>query len=362
VNSSISPGASGTPCTIRPRSANLIGGLLFTARLSSRLVCGLPISQKLAEDDKISRLLQMRRTALLFAVLSVDHTSAFSGSPAHRARLTTSTTRAFRQPTAFLQETSAVPLLATPVTPGWDSSTTLLADGGFIGAIFGALGNIVGGVFVVALVLIPLFYIYGVFIISPEEREEQGIGKLLTDLTYAYTPSPWRKSYLAGTEEEEKREPLDLPDWASEEATLVTEPECVVGVQAMQRMQLSIPSLGAGAPPINACYWSAHPAPEKRVDAPPVLLVHGFDSSVLEFRFVLPKLVEAGLEVRLSNRIFLTPSLVPMAGCPPAKPIAMRDPLTVCAMRSTLRALGPHGRLVVRRFHRPNAIRQQAKV
>ena len=32
-------------------------------------------------------------------------------------------------------------------------------------------------------------------------------------------------------------------------------------------------------------------------NAPPVLLVHGFDSSVLEFRFVLPQLVEAGYEV-----------------------------------------------------------------
>ena len=104
------------------------------------------------------------------------------------------------------------------------AAATLLADGdgGMLGAVFDTLRNIFTGVLLVGLVAIPLYYIYGVFILSPEEREEQGIGKLLTDLTYAYTPSPWRKTYLAGTEEEEARDPLDLPSWCSEEATLVT--------------------------------------------------------------------------------------------------------------------------------------------
>ena len=187
------------------------------------------------------------------------------------------------------------------------AAATLLADGdgGMLGAVFDTLRNIFTGVLLVGLVAIPLYYIYGVFILSPEEREEQGIGKLLTDLTYAYTPSPWRKTYLAGTEEEEARDPLDLPSWCSEEATLVTEPECVVGVKAMQRMQLSLPSLSA---PLDVCYWSAQPEPSAKVDGlPPVLLIHGFDSSVLEFRFVLPSLVEAGLEVRACTRDRATP-------------------------------------------------------
>jgi len=176
------------------------------------------------------------------------------------------------------------------------AAATLLADAdGGLGSVFGALKDVGTGVLLIAFVAIPLYYIYGVFILSPEEREEQGIGKLLADLTYAYTPSPWRKSYLAGTEEElEPREPLDLPEWASDEARLVTEPECVVGVKAMQRTQLTLPSLKA---PLDVCYWSAQPDEASRVDAPPVILIHGFDSSVLEFRFVLPKLVEAGLEV-----------------------------------------------------------------
>jgi len=171
----------------------------------------------------------------------------------------------------------------------------LLADGGALEAAGDALKNVLTGVVLVGLVAIPLYYIYGVFILSPEEREEQGIGKLLTDLTYAYTPSPWRKTYLAGTEEEAApRDPLPLPDWASESASLVTEPESVVGVQAMRRMPLNLPSLSV---PMESCYWSAQPKPEDRLDAPPVILIHGFDSSVLEFRFVLPTLVEAGLEV-----------------------------------------------------------------
>ena len=37
--------------------------------------------------------------------------------------------------------------------------------------------------------------------------------------------------------------------------------------------------------------------PANPLDAPPVMMIHGFDSSVLEFRFMLPELVEAGLEV-----------------------------------------------------------------
>jgi hypothetical protein len=192
------------------------------------------------------------------------------------------------------------------------AAATLLADAdGGLGSVFGALKDVGTGVLLIAFVAIPLYYIYGVFILSPEEREEQGIGKLLADLTYAYTPSPWRKSYLAGTEEElEPREPLDLPEWASDEARLVTEPECVVGVKAMQRTQLTLPSLKA---PLDVCYWSAQPDEASRVDAPPVILIHGFDSSVLEFRFVLPKLVEAGLEARLA-RVPTRPLPHPVAG------------------------------------------------
>ena len=118
----------------------------------------------------------------------------------------------------------------------------LLAEDDMFGSVFGALQNVLTGVVFVALVAIPLYYIYGVFILSPEEREEQGIGKLLTDLTYAYTPSPWRKTYLAGTDEElEKREPLDLPSWASEEATLVTEPECVERSCRWDDSQMGVP-------------------------------------------------------------------------------------------------------------------------
>lgn len=235
-----------------------------------------------------------------FAVLSVGSASALQvASPALSGTVRQAAAMQLRAGAPIAMEleplSSADSIVAAALTPAVSAASLLLADDGIVGSIFGAVGSVFQGVLFVALVAIPLYYIYGVFILSPEEREEQGIGKLLADLTYAYTPSPWRKTYLAGTEEEEEpRDPLPLPEWASEEATLVTEPECVVGVQAMQRMQLDMPSLDA---PLNVCYWSAQPEESKRVDAPPVMLVHGFDSSVLEFRFVIPALVEAGLEV-----------------------------------------------------------------
>ena len=157
----------------------------------------------------------------------------------------------------------------------------------------GALGALA----LLGAILTGLYFIYGTMVMSPEQREESGSGDILTQLVYAATPSPWRKNYFSsGDDGDEQRPLLDLPLWMPDLARQSPpEPECVAGLQAMRRIKLNLPSLDA---PLDVCVWSAEP-PEgvPKADAPPVILIHGFDSSVLEFRFVIPKLVAAGLTV-----------------------------------------------------------------
>lgn len=157
--------------------------------------------------------------------------------------------------------------------------------------------GVLGGIAAAAVVAVGLYFIYGTMVQSPEEREESGSGDLLTQLVYAATPSPWRKSFFSSGDGDDVERPLlDLPAWMPDLAReSPPEPECIACLQAMRRMQLELPSLDE---PLDVCYWTAEP-PEgaARADAPPVLLIHGFDSSVLEFRFVVPRLVEAGLTV-----------------------------------------------------------------
>ena len=95
----------------------------------------------------------MLRGPLLVA-FSLGHAAAFSAPTLHRVRLSPANARVPHSPTALAQEAAVAATVTAPaLTPdaaaaaGWDSGTTaLLADGGFLGAIFGALGNVVGGV------------------------------------------------------------------------------------------------------------------------------------------------------------------------------------------------------------------------
>jgi len=75
-----------------------------------------------------------------------------------------------------------------------------------------------------------------------------------------------------------------------DEARALSEPEAVAAVERMQLTQLETP-----AGPVDTCYISL--APEEPVDAPPVMLIHGFDSSILEFRYITDELTKAGLQV-----------------------------------------------------------------
>ena len=130
---------------------------------------------------------------------------------------------------------------------------------------------------------------------DPEERVASGANEneILKQIATLITPSAWKKSYL-GDNAVEGEEPqlLDLPAWQGQEARELVEPEAVVNVQSMQLAPVEVPSVG----PVQTCFMSLKPA-EPAADAPPVLLIHGFDSSLLEFRYIAPTLVEAGLRV-----------------------------------------------------------------
>lgn len=54
---------------------------------------------------------------------------------------------------------------------------------------------------------------------------------------------------------------------------------------------IDVPGVG----PVDTCFVSL--TPENPIDAPPLLLIHGFDSSILEFRYITDELLKAGLRV-----------------------------------------------------------------
>ncbi len=138
------------------------------------------------------------------------------------------------------------------------------------------------------------YFVVGTMLRTPEDRQRAGDGGFLTELVYAFTPSPWRKAYFEGQEEaDEDKELFEIPDWQPKSACVLTEPEAVAGIKALQRARIPLKATG-GMMPI--AYWSSGVVATDE-GPPPIMLVHGFDSSVLEFRYVLPRLVEQGLQV-----------------------------------------------------------------
>mmetsp|Transcript_35587 Transcript_35587/g.105508 ORF Transcript_35587/g.105508 Transcript_35587/m.105508 type:complete len:448 (+) Transcript_35587:56-1399(+) len=129
---------------------------------------------------------------------------------------------------------------------------------------------------------------------DPDERDASGANenKLLKEFALSITPSAWKKAYQGeGAEDGEPAALLDLPAWQGEEARELTEPEAVTCVQQMQLAPITVPSVG----PVETCYLSL--TPEAPAEAPPVMLIHGFDSSLLEFRYLTQPLLDAGLRV-----------------------------------------------------------------
>ena len=68
--------------------------------------------------------------------------------------------------------------------------------------------------------------------------------------------------------------------------------------EGMRTASLSLPASAASGP-VATRYLTTEVEPSS---LPPVLLVHGFDISSLEWRRLMPKLQEAGIEVRERER------------------------------------------------------------
>jgi len=130
---------------------------------------------------------------------------------------------------------------------------------------------------------------------DPDERVASGANdnEVLRRLALAVTPSAWKKAYGGeGVRPGEVRELLDLPAWQGDEARELEEPEAVANVKSMQLAPIDVEGV---AEPVDTCFVSLQP--DTPANAPPVVLIHGFDSSILEFRYIIPSLLEAGLRV-----------------------------------------------------------------
>jgi len=152
------------------------------------------------------------------------------------------------------------------------------------------LAAVAGGINPTATVPLLLILLSG----DPDEREAAGKNDnaAVKAVIESFTPSAWKKAYLGGNAVEGEEAPLlDLPAWQGEEARALVEPEAVATVKAMQLEPINVPSVGA----VDTCFISI--APQVPVKAPPLLLIHGFDSSVLELRYIAPQLADAGLRV-----------------------------------------------------------------
>jgi len=177
-------------------------------------------------------------------------------------------------------------------------ASLLLADalgdvGGVAAAIFGlfvVVAVVAGkGSFEAGAALMLVFF-QG----DPDERDASGANEneFIKNLALAITPSAWKKAYQG--EDGEDGAPaqlLDLPAWQGEEARALVEPEAVACMRQMRLEAIEVPGVGQ----VDTCFISL--SPENPIDAPPVMLIHGFDSSVLEFRYITDALLEAGLRV-----------------------------------------------------------------
>ena len=80
----------------------------------------------------------------------------------------------------------------------------------------------------------------------------------------------------------------------SEDVSAISEAEAISAIASMQYVSLELSNAVASGP-VNVSYLSTQPS-GSQASAPPLLLVHGFDISCLEYRRLLPQLEAAGLE------------------------------------------------------------------
>jgi len=87
---------------------------------------------------------------------------------------------------------------------------------------------------------------------------------------------------------------MRLPSWVPAEIVeQISEPAAQAAFESMHTVELELPSSVASGPcTVRYLKTNVEPKPEQ----PPVLLVHGFDTSCLEYRRLLPELEAAGIE------------------------------------------------------------------
>ena len=75
----------------------------------------------------------------------------------------------------------------------------------------------------------------------------------------------------------------------------ITEVECADAAARMNRIRVPVPEyvISTGEVGVSFVHWAA----EKKTSALPIILVHGFDSSCLEYRRLGPKLAKLGVDV-----------------------------------------------------------------
>tara|TARA_B110001452_G_scaffold133972_1_gene111394 strand:- start:1468 stop:2835 length:1368 start_codon:yes stop_codon:yes gene_type:complete len=235
----------------------------------------------------------MRRAALTLLLASA---SAYVVAPPalaaargglHQQPLRLPTLRRAEQPAQMLlaEAPSVLPSLLLSMEMEMDNSLVAAGVVAVVAAIaFGGRTSFAGGAAIILLLLGG----------DPDKREESGANEMgpLQKAVLSVTPSAWKKAYL-GDNDVERGEValLDLPAWQGEQARELVEEEAVACVKSMQLADIEVPGVG----PVPSCFISQ--APAELADAPPVMLIHGFDSSVLEFRYVVPALLEAGLRV-----------------------------------------------------------------
>ena len=83
----------------------------------------------------------------------------------------------------------------------------------------------------------------------------------------------------------------------SDKVAELVEPACLQTLSAIETEQIELPPTLANGPVTATYARTSAPAAE---GVPPVVLLHGFDSSCLEFRRLLPELEAVGVEVTLT--------------------------------------------------------------
>jgi hypothetical protein len=87
-----------------------------------------------------------------------------------------------------------------------------------------------------------------------------------------------------------------FPDFIPKEVAEIQEPACLDFIRAMQRKEIRVPTSVAPAGTVDTAYVATSRVKGPASTAAPMLFLHGFDSSCLEFRRIFPALQALGAE------------------------------------------------------------------